>query len=369
MFLRKILLLTAVAAICFQLGCSKPEIVAPKVLVPLAFDEEELIEAELKIVWNRRIPIDEKIDSIKQMYVIADKLYVQSALNQFLCLDRKTGDLLFTRSVGMPGLPIFEPQLYGNTLLIVAGNELYEIDSRTGLDLSVVSLPFNATTAATRNSSYIFIAGSDRRLHMLKPENKIEVFNVASESDCLITSVVADENFVSFATQGGNVVVIEPDSRKKLWGYKTDEKVTAAIVKSKNELFVSGQDTKLYKIRAMEKQVNWQYLSGAVLVDSAKVTGDTVYQLVRGHGLAALDRQSGKRKWMVPQAQSLLSQKANRAYVAGYKSEILVMDNVSAKKLYKVNLTGLLEYAVNTQDDKIYIADETGQIFCLEAMY
>ena len=101
MFLRKILLLIVIAAICFQIGCSKPEVVAPKVLVPLTIDEEELTEAELKIAWNRRIPIDEKVDSIKQMYVIADRLYVQSTLNQFLCLNRRTGELLYTRTVGM----------------------------------------------------------------------------------------------------------------------------------------------------------------------------------------------------------------------------------------------------------------------------
>ena len=370
MSLRKILFLTVVAALCFQLGCSKPEVVAPKVLVPLVLDKGELSEAELKVAWSRRIPIDEKVDWIKHMYVVADKLYVQSAFNQFLCLDRQSGELLFVRSIGSWGLPVFEPQLYGNALLVVAGNKLYEMDSRTGLDLSnVMQLPFNATTAATRNSSYIFIAGSDRRLHMLGLDNKIEVFNIASEGDCTITSVVADESFVSFATEGGDVVVIEPDSRKKLWSYKTDEKVTAAIIKSGNDLLVSGQDTKLYKIDAVQKKVDWQYLSGAVLVDSAKATEDTVYQLVRGHGLAALDMQNGKLKWMLPEAESLLAQKGSRAYVIDGKQKIIVMDNASAKKLYEVYLTGLFNYSVNTEDDKIYIADETGKIICMEAIY
>jgi len=369
MFLRKILFLTVITGICFQLGCNEPEVVPPKVLAVLALDKAALAEAELKVVWDRRVPIDEKVDSIKQMYVVADKLYVQSTFNQLLCLDRQNGELLFARSIGSPGLPIFEPQLYGNTLLVVAGNKLYEIDSRTGLDLSVMPLPFNATTAATRNSSYIFIAASDERLHVLSPENKIEIFNIASDGDCPITSVEADEKFVSFATQGGDVVVIAPDSRKKLWSYKTDEKVTAMIVKSGSDLFVSGQDTKLYKIDAVQKEVDWQYLSGAVLVDSAKVTNDTVYQLVRGHGLAALSRQDGKLKWMLPEADSLLAQKANRAYVVGSEQKIIVIDNISAKKLHKVNLSGLFKYAVNTEDDKIYVADETGQIFCLEAMY
>ena len=110
-------------------------------------------------------------------------------------------------------------------------------------------------------------------------------------------------------------------------------------------------------------------MSGAALVDSVNVTNDTVYQLVRGHGLAGIDRQNSKLRWMVPEAESLLAQKGSRAYIVSSEQTMIVMDNASAKKLYKVNLAGLFKYAVNTEDDKIYIADETGQIFCLEAMY
>ncbi len=70
--------------------------------------------------------------------------------------------------------------------------------------------------------------------------------------------------------------------------------------------------------------------------------------------------------WQVPGGIDLLTEASNKAYVITNRRTLVVMDNVRAKKLYTVNLTGVTKHASNIKDDKIYIADNLGRIACLQ---
>ena len=45
---------------------------------------------------------------------------------------------------------------------------------------------------------------------------------------------------------------------------------------------------------------------------------------------------------------------------------LAVMDNSEGKKLCSVNFAQVSKYAVNTIDSKIYVADDSGRIVCIE---
>ena len=62
----------------------------------------------------------------------------------------------------------------------------------------------------------------------------------------------------------------------------------------------------------------------------------------------------------------MLTESSNKAYVITNTKTMVVMDNVKAKKLLAVNLTGVTKHASNIMDDKIYIADNIGRIACLQ---
>jgi len=62
----------------------------------------------------------------------------------------------------------------------------------------------------------------------------------------------------------------------------------------------------------------------------------------------------------------LLAESGRKAYVITNTGKLVVMDNKKAKQLYSVNFAGVSRYATNVADSKIYIADESGRIACLE---
>ncbi len=61
-----------------------------------------------------------------------------------------------------------------------------------------------------------------------------------------------------------------------------------------------------------------------------------------------------------------MTEAKDRAYVITKNRKLVVMDNLSTKKLYSVNFAKVTRYTANITDSKIYIADEHGLITCLQ---
>jgi len=110
----------------------------------------------------------------------------------------------------------------------------------------------------------------------------------------------------------------------------------------------------------------WKYQTAGMLEKAPRVTEEVVYQYVRGKGVTAINKESGKFMWSVPGGDDLLAEARGKAYVITKNRTLVVMDNVRAKKLYSVNFAGVSRYAANPADSRIYIADERGRIACLQ---
>jgi len=115
-----------------------------------------------------------------------------------------------------------------------------------------------------------------------------------------------------------------------------------------------------------KKRLIWKHQTAAVLEDAPIVTQGIVYQHVKGKGLTAINKDTGLAMWQVPGGVDLLTEAGNKAYVITNTSTLVVMDNIKAKKLYTVNLTGITKHTSNIMDDKIYLADNLGRIACLQ---
>ena len=274
--------------------------------------------------------------------------------------------MLFGRVIAPAGLPVMEPQLYGDRLLSVAGNRLVEIDPGFGTELASKHLDFQAVCPAVRNSLYFYIAGSDRRVHALLSDGKIPVFEVSANDDSRITSVVADERSVVFAGEGGNCISITADGPKRLWQFSAAGAIVGPIVRDKNALLFASKDTNVYKIDIGTGKLEWRYQTEAVLDTAPRATEDVVYQCVRDKALVAIDKDSGEFMWRLAGGVELLAEANGKAYVITDVGTLGVMDNEKCRQLFSVNFAQVSRYAANVTDSKIYIGDETGRVACLK---
>ena len=351
-------------AALFVLSVSSGNIAAEGRPQPLV-SPQLLEQTNLKILWQSELPM-KKSETLERLFILGNRIYGLSDHNYMVSLDRQKGAVVFSRAVAPAGLPVVGLDILHNELFSVIGNRLVQINPEFGTERSSTALAFVVVCPAARNSLYFYIAGTDRRLHVLRADDKVQIFEAAARNNSMITSIIADENFVVFATDAGNCVGMAPDTPKRLWLFDADGPVAGRIVRDANSLFVSSKDTNVYKLDILTGKLLWKYQTAAVLDRGPRVTRNVVYQYVRNKGLSAIDRRTGKFLWQVPQGADLLAEADQKAYVITDSGELVVMDNKKAEKLYSVNLAPVSRYVTNTADSKIYIAAEAGRIACLE---
>lgn len=329
---------------------------------------ELLKHAKLKILWENELPI-KKAESLGQLLILGNRIYALSDRNFMISLDSEKGNIIFGRTVAPAGFPIAGLQLYGDELISIGGSKLVEIDAASGVERRAVDVGFGIICPASRNSSYFYVGGVGNRLHVLRAKDKVQIFEVAAENDSTITSITADESFVIFTTDAGNVISITPDKPRRLWQFDAAGGITGPIVRDGMSLFFSSTDTNVYRvdiIGLLGRKLVWKYQTEGMLEKTPRVTEEVVYQYVRGKGVTAINKKNGKFMWSVPGGVELLAEAKNKAYVITKDRSLVVMDNVKAEKLYSVNFAGVSRYAANTADSKIYIADERGRIACIQ---
>jgi len=326
---------------------------------------ELLKAAELELVWANKVAM-RKGETLKQLFIAGENIYSLSSGNYITALNRQKGTMIFSRTLSPAGFPVVGWELYNDVIFSIVGNELVEIDPQSGKELSAIRLDVGAACAAARNRSYFYIGGTDRRVHTLRADDKVRLFRVGAENDSAVVSLVADEDFVVFATDGGNVVSFTAGGPKQLWQFYAAEAIVGPIARDASSLFVASKDTNVYRLDIRKGKLIWKYQTEAMLDRGPVVTGSVVYQYVRDKGLAAIDKKSGRDLWQLAGGVDLLAETGGKAYVITDKKTLVVMDNKKGEELYSVNFVGVSRYAANTVDSKMYIADKDGRIACIK---
>jgi len=361
---QRLVWLTGLAILCAVQSSSAAQTSSAPLVSP-----ELLKHANLKIVWENELPI-KKGESIGHLFLLANRLYMISDHNYVLSLNKEDGKIVFGKTVAPAGLLTSGMMLHGDELLYVNGSSLVQVDAASGMERRSIDIGQGMTCPAARNSSHFYVAGIDKRLHALRTQNMVQAFEVAANNESVITSILADDNFVILATDKGNVISIAPNKAVRLWQFDAAGAIAGPVVRDWMSVFFASKDTNVYRIDMAEppgqKRLVWKYQAAGVLEEAPRVTQRVVYQHVRGKGVVAIDKETGSAIWSVPGGRDLLAEARGKAYVITDAATLVVMDNAKARKLYSVNFAHVSKYAANAMDDKIYIADKRGRIACLE---
>ena len=329
---------------------------------------ELLKNAGLEIVWESALPTKDN-EILEKLLLVGDRVYAISDRSYVLCIDKENGRTIFTKTVKPGGLKIERLNLLEGKIFSIAGDKLIEINPDTGVETNSMDFDFSIKCPVESNSLHLYLSGSDNRLHVLDKEGGLEYFNVAADNHSLITSIIAEEDFVIFGTDRGNVISMLPDEPKRLWQFDVSEAIPGFIIKDGMSLFFASEDTNVYRLDITDMLMHrfvWKCQMAGMLRTSPSITKDVVYQQVYSKDLTAIDKYSGSILWSVPDGIDLLAEYMGKAYVITKDQILVVMENSTGRKLYSVNFKGVSKHAGNTTDSKIYIADKTGRIACLK---
>ena len=330
---------------------------------------DELLEhAQLTRRWQMTLPVKDA-EGIKTMTILGDRLYVRSGQNYTWSLDRTDGRVVFSQSIAPPGFPLLGWNAYGDRLISVIDNQLVEFDKDRGVRKRVSDLELSIVAPPVRNNRFFYVSAADRRLHVVRADDLVQVFEVAARNDPLITSVLADENVVIFGTDAGNVIAMTADAPRKLWQFNATKPLAGPVVRDGRSFYFANKDTHVYRVDevgASTASLIWKYQTEAILDRPPHVTDAVVYQYALNRGLAAIDKRSGQTLWFLPEGIDLLAESRGKAYVITKPSTLAVMDNRAGRQLYWMNLAQVVHHAANAVDAMIYLADDQGRIVCLE---
>jgi outer membrane protein assembly factor BamB len=318
---------------------------------------------DLKIVWQFNLPLADN-ESLDQLLVFGNRLCALSSRNYLVCLNRTDGNVMFSSPIAPAGLPLAGLESYRGELITIVGNKFIEINADFGTEQTSTNLTSGVTCPVVRNDSFFYVASLDKRIHVLKASNKVQVFEVAAENGSLITTVLADQEFVVFATNAGNVICITADRPHKIWQFDAPD--GGQLVRDANSIYFACRNTNVYRLELSSGRLLWKYQTSAIL-DSAPQPGNkVVYQRVPDVGLIAVDKETREFLWQLADGIGLLAESGDRAFVITKTGLLVAMDNAKAKKLYSIDVGQSVKYATNAIDSRIYIADAKGRLACLQ---
>ena len=159
-------------------------------------------------------------------------------------------------------------------------------------------------------------------------------------------------------------------------GGKKKAQVTTRI------LFVGSTDNAFYALDADGGNIIWKYECGSVIKAPAVAKDNTVYVATDEGALHAFEvmpmhrdpktnaslgnKRNGNLRWKLPLAERFIFKGKERVYIMGPKKEIWAVDEMTGATLGRYP-THLLQYVLtNTADEYIYVANNSGHVFCLK---
>ena len=338
----------------------------------VAGDNAALVSAELiqeagwTHNWQMNLPLKpgERIDRLR---VMDSRLFAITDTNVLFCIDRKDGRVTSSTQLSASRLPVCRPAYYEDKFWFMVGGEMLVFDPSFGdftLREKFPQVGNSAECGLARNKDYVYISGSDNRLHAINTDGFWQQFTATADNDSPIVSLLATDEIVVFATQAGNVVGMSPDQAQKIWQYDTTGKIKGQLVLDGGDIYIGSFDSKLYKLRLSDGKLSWKspFHSGAPIQDSFAVGGEIIYLYTPLNGLYGVNKQSGKSVWQVASGEGMICETSQKGFVFASPGIVKVMDNKTGAELYSVNFSSVQRYAVNTTDAVMYLADTSGRL-------
>lgn len=318
--------------------------------------------------WQINVPL-KKGEKVEQLEVFGPDLFAITSSNILFCINQQSGRVRSFIQIGAPGLPVSSPTYYEGKVGFIVGNAVKVFDPKSGTVIFERAFPAIGSSKGglARNSKYLYVAGSDNRLHVINVDGYWQQFEASAQNDAPIMSVVALEDIVIFATQAGNVVGMSADAPKRLWQFDATGDIEGQVRLDDGTVYFGSEDSKLYKLNVRTGRLLWAspFHSGGPIRNGLIIGRDVVYVHNDLNGMYGVNKETGKAVWQVPSGQHVVCETESRAFVFADAGLIKVMDNNTGQELYSVNFAEVSHTAQNTDSPVMFLGDATGRLMSI----
>lgn len=282
---------------------------------------------------------------IRSLDIVENTLYVVDSTSTAHAINLATGTHRWV--LKLDRMPTRPPVVDSGYVAFVARNHVTVATRSSGTVVLQRALEFTPSSAValTIDSLYAGAWGNGTRVRSVSLGDGWNGW--LYRSDAAITSAPlavgsGADQFLYFATQGGEVFALSPDPAsgsppdQVVWSTRTLGSNSADLVTDGDTIFVASQDHALYAMNRISGAIEWKWLDGQVPLHQAPtLVGDTLYQPFEGV-IVALDKETGAERWRYAGAEGYLTRVGQRDYVKLHGSSVAILDSETGEELGRV---------------------------------
>lgn len=264
-----------------------------------------VLPEKLELLWQ--IPVTDGVTATAA--IVGDHVYAGTFGGELLCLQRETGDRVWTylskeRDKPNAFLPAFKASPTVSAEAIYVGDEdgvFHAVDRRTGKPLWRFQTQGEIISSATLVGENVLFGSYDNSLYCLKRADGSEVWKFETDGYVNCTPAVAGNlTFVTGCDE--HLRAIDVESGKQVFDMPLQTYLIAspAVVPEENMLYVGTYASEVIAVNVKEQDVKWRYKNDKrefPYHSSAAVTQRYVIVGGRDKQVHCIDRMSGQGVW------------------------------------------------------------------------
>jgi len=376
----------------------------------LVVDEAALTRAGLEVYWRLALPM-RLAEQVTRVTLLDEHLYALTDRGELFTIRAESGLVRWQRPIVRPGevlFPLTHASVEQGLGPVVAttpawvafldretGREIPFVDPRTGQKRESLSLDMAPNTSMVADANYLYGAMVNMQFAAYQRKDGFVRWVIGAGAPASISPRLLPGR-VLFASDKGRFVMVSTErtdfgmvvwkaqvataplervigltsqQREMLWPREATTTPLEPVFLSPTDLIFTATDRVVYSIDPRtgpaNGQVRWRHGLTRRPGEGPAVVGDLVFQEDPGRGLLAIDRQSGRLRWLLPRGRRLLSRAAGAVYVLGRDGLLFVVDETTGAIRDRIPSSGATFAPTDPAADAVFLADTGGRLLCM----
>jgi outer membrane protein assembly factor BamB len=232
------------------------------------------------------------------------RIYLPLAGGRVFCLDRQTGDLLWSAEPGgliSAPVAVSEKAVYIASRKIAengseAGASLRAVDKTTGLTLWVKDYARAITSPLAISHERIFAGSADGAFYALSISSGDVLWKVQTQ-DVVRGHALVTDRAIYFGSDDGALRVVETERGQLMWKFQTGGRIVGQPALDDRAIYFGSGDGYVYSIELATYKLRWRSRTGAAVEASPIITGGRLLVASFDNFIYCLARSNGDRLW------------------------------------------------------------------------
>jgi outer membrane protein assembly factor BamB len=235
-----------------------------------------------------------------------DKVYQPLQEGRVVCLDRRSGSLLWSSdSGGRVTAPVAISTTERPSVLFVtsevsnggsSGGLLRALDPSTGVALWARDFPRPFKSPIFTSPGRIYIGSADGALYALSSVDGGILWRLQTQGE-VSGGILITDTTLYFGSDDGALRAVSPQKGVELWKYQTTGQIVCLPLIDDRHIYFGSGDGYIYSLDLLNGRLKWKFKTGASVQASPVLVGNKLVVGSLDNFLYVLSRSNGDRLW------------------------------------------------------------------------